>query len=73
MEVADSTEYLTYRIKSVSLGTATRLPPALTVEITDREAKIHTTLGEVVTVSRAEFVSLVRRILRENDRDLKQF
>jgi hypothetical protein len=44
----------------------TVLPPALTIGITDKEARIHTTLGEIVVISKAEFIALVRRILREN-------
>jgi hypothetical protein len=66
----DAAQDSTYRLKSARSGSLA-VPPCLTIVIADREAKIHTTLGEVVTVSRAEFMSLVRRILRENDRDVE--
>ncbi len=55
-----------YRIRSDKKG-GSDVTAVLTIAVTDREAQIQTTFGDPVTVSRAEFLRLVRGIIREND------
>jgi hypothetical protein len=57
-----------YRLISIRPG-HTLVIPALTIELTGDNARVQTTLGETVSVSRVDFIRLVRWILRENDAD----
>jgi hypothetical protein len=55
-----------YSLISVRPG-HTLVIPTLTIIITENEARIQTTLGESVAVSRVDFMRMARWILKEND------